>query len=104
MAASSSADASLRDDEETSLKSILAEVGMDEEWLKKLAEAGVAAPDAVEILNDASCSIHNLLIVHGAMEPQKYRRMTRKRFLKTYSLETQGVFQTQALFPQCKTP
>ena len=59
MAASSSADASLCDDEETSLKSILAEVGMDEEWLKNLADEGVVAPDAVEILNDASCLIHN---------------------------------------------
>ena len=71
MAAPSSADASLCDDEETSLKSILAEVGMDEEWLKNLADEGIVAPDAVEILNDASCSIHNFADrarSHGAAE------------------------------------
>ena len=53
MASSSSTDAAPSSFDETLLRSILGEVGMDEEWLTKLVEDGVAAPDAVEILSDS---------------------------------------------------
>ena len=75
MADSASVAASFSSCDDMSLRSILGDVGLDEEWLQELVDKETVAADSVEILNDPSgllCNRCNLSQSEGPAESLVY--------------------------------